>query len=63
MNVEQAGTNSAGTNRQVIVPESDLSCNGRITGYLISLDRFSSEGDYPIVQVWHPTSSTHIYSA
>ena len=36
----------------MIVPESDFSCNGRITGYLISLERDSSSGDYPIVQVW-----------
>ena len=42
----------------MIVPESDFSCNGRITGYLISLEAASSSGDYPIVQVWHPTSST-----
>ena len=54
----QRGTNSADTNRQVIVEGSDFSCNGRITGYLISLERASSTGDYPIVQVWHPTSST-----
>ena len=58
VNVERAGDNSADTNRQVIVPESDFSCNGRITGYLISLEKDSSEGDYPIVQVWHPTSSS-----
>ena len=42
----------------MIVPESDFSCNGRITGYLISLESDSSSGDYPIVQVWNPTSST-----
>ena len=58
VNVRQRGTNSASTITQVIVPESDFSCNGRITGYLISLESASSSGDYPIVQVWHPTSST-----
>ena len=42
----------------MIVPRSAFSCNGRITGYLISLESASSSGDYPIVQVWHPTSST-----
>ena len=42
----------------MIVPESNFSCNGRITGYLISLGKGSSEGDYPIVQVWHPASPT-----
>ena len=42
----------------MIVPRSIFSCNGRITGYLISLEIASSSGDYPIVQVWHPTTST-----
>ena len=58
INVEQAGDNQADPNRQVIVEGTEFSCNGRITGYLISLGRASSSGDYPIVQVWHPTSST-----
>ena len=58
VDVRQRGTNSADNPRQVIIPESDFSCNGRITGYLISLEKASSSGDYPIVQVWHPTSST-----
>ena len=58
VDVRQRGTNAASANRQVIVPESGFSCNGRITGYLISLESASSSGDYPIVQVWHPTSST-----
>ena len=52
VNVRQSGTNAADNNKQVIVLESDFSCNGRITGYLISLERDSSSGDYPIVQVW-----------
>ena len=43
---------------QVIVPEYRLLCNGRITGYLISLNTDSSSGGLPSVQVWHPTSST-----
>ena len=58
VNIKQSGTNAASTNRQVIVPASTFSCNGRITGYLISLESASSEGDYPIVQVWHPNNST-----
>ena len=52
VNVGQRGTNAASTSRQVVVPESDFSCNGRITGYLISLKETNSSGDYPIVQVW-----------
>ena len=42
----------------MIVEGTEFSCNGRITGYLISLDEDGGEEDYPIVQVWHPTSST-----
>ena len=57
VNIKQEGTNAAQTRRQVIVPASTFSCNGRITGYLISLESASSEGDYPIVQVWHPIDS------
>ena len=41
----------------MIVEGTEFSCNGRITGYLISLERVSGSGGYPIVQVWHPTSS------
>jgi len=35
-----------------------FSCNGRITGYLISLDYDSSENGNPTIQVFRPTSST-----
>ena len=58
VNVRQRGTFSESTNIQVIVPGIEFSCNGRITGYLISLESESSSGGYPSVQVWHPTSST-----
>ena len=42
----------------MIVPSSAFSCNGRVTGYLISLESDSLSGDYPRVQVWHPTGPT-----
>ena len=45
-------------NVQVIVPTSNFSCNGRITGYLISLRQANGSEGYPSVQVWHPTSFT-----
>jgi len=57
VNIKQKGTNAASTDEQVIVPASTFSCNGRIIGYLISLESASSEGDYPIVQVWHSINS------
>ena len=58
MDVRQRGTNAASTYSQVIVPRSNFSCNGRVTGYSISLELVDDEkGSYPRVQVWHPTSS------
>ena len=44
----------------MIVPKSNFSCNGRVTGYLISLmsDSNRGQGSCPIVQIWHPTSPT-----
>ena len=44
----------------MIIPRSNFSCNGRVTGYLISLKSDSRAGhaQYPSVRVWHPTSST-----
>ena len=43
----------------MIITSSNFSCNGRVTGYLISLESENncSEG-YPSIQVWHPISST-----
>ena len=59
VNVRQQGTGAEGTTIQVIVPRFEFSCNGRITSYLISLDLNDEvSGEYPSVQVWHPTSST-----
>ena len=42
----------------MVVPEHNFSCNGRVTGYLISLRmvRYSASGSYPTVQVWHATN-------
>ena len=45
------------TDSQVIVPRSNFSCDGRITGYQIRVEEGRSR-NYPIVQVWRPTSST-----
>ena len=44
------------TNAQMVVPESNFSCNGRVTGYLISLRMVNVSGSYPTVQVWHATN-------
>ena len=44
--------------RQVIVPMTAFSCNGRITGYLISLEFDNGESGNPTIQVFHPISSS-----
>jgi len=36
---------------------SNFSCNGRITGYMISLELIGNPINYPIIQVWHPENS------
>jgi len=53
VDVQQQGTVTLGDRIQVIVPMTAFSCNGRITGYLISLDYDSSESDNPTIQVFH----------
>ena len=60
VDVRQRGDDDFNDARQAIVPRSNFSCNGRITGYLISLVRRNGNNvrGYPSVQVWHPTSST-----
>ena len=42
---------------QVIVPRSTFSCNGRLTGYLISLDKDDKRNNYPSIEVWHPVTA------
>ena len=55
--VQRQGNDTIPTRSQVIIPEYSFSCNGRITGYLISLAEEGNFGNrYPSVQVWHPTS-------
>ena len=58
VSVRQRGDQVAPPDVQVIVPLHSFSCNGRVAGYLISLDNSSESEGYPSVQVWHPTSST-----
>ena len=60
VNVRQRGNDNFRDARQVIVPRSNFSCNGRITGYLMSLDQQNGNNvqGHPSVQVWHPINST-----
>ena len=57
VNVRQRGNRQFG-NGQVIVPRSNFTCNGRVTGYVISLESVGDSGGYPSVQVWHHINSS-----
>ena len=43
----------------VIVPRSNLSCNGRITGYMASLYRYDDDDEcyLPSILIWHPLNT------
>ena len=59
VNVNQKGNFTFNDSLQVIVPNTKFSCNGRITGYIISLKQVGNNPQhYPTIQVWHPTSSS-----
>ena len=62
VNVQQEGSESLRSNRYIIVPRSNFSCNGRITGYMVSLDRNDNDFDecnYPSILVWRPINDEH----
>ena len=62
VNIRQQGTDTFSSGNQVIIPRSNFSCDGRITGYQISLSPGAVTDLVislpPIIQVWHPTSLT-----
>ena len=54
--VQRKGTVRYSSVRQVIVPRANFTCNGRITGVVVSMNRALSGGSHPSVEVWHPTT-------
>ncbi|XP_065903482.1 uncharacterized protein [Dysidea avara] len=54
--VQQKGTDRFASLSQVIVPRTNFTCNGRITGITASMIKIYSDGTDPYLQVWHPTS-------
>ena len=71
VDVQQRGNGQLmNENLNVIVPKSSFSCNGRITGYMVSLDRQveeieEDECNFPSILVWRPlnieqTTTYHI---
>ena len=57
VNTQQRGTDQLNNDMYVIVPRSNFSCNGRITGYMASLNQTNDQFDdcaNPRIIVWHP---------
>ena len=60
INVRQRGSEDSDDGQQAIVPRSNFSCNGRITGYLMSLERRNGNSvqGHPSIQVWRSVGPT-----
>ena len=52
VNVQQQGNSQVNANSQVVVPRSRFSCNGRLTGYLVSLNHDNAGDEYPHIEIW-----------
>ena len=59
--VQQQGSDRLSNNLYVIVPRNNFSCNGRITGYMVSLyqneDDDFDECNFPRILLWHPMNT------
>ena len=63
VNAQQRGTGRFGRRLNMIVPRSNFSCNGRITGFMASLDRDRLFCVNPRIVVWQPVNSQRtVYS-
>ena len=57
VNVKQPGTALLDANNgQVIIPMSNTSCTGIITGFIVSLSKQQGR-NYPRIEIWKPTKS------
>ena len=55
----QAGTDTFNGSSQVI-SNSGFTCNGRVTGFMISTtDRLTGGNIQPSIQIWHPSGTTY----
>ena len=62
VDVAQQGTDQLSSNVIVIVPRSTFSCNGRITGYKVSLNKTTEDNSTvdcgnPRILVWRPLNT------
>ena len=62
VNVQQQGDDQLDANSQVIIPMSNTSCSGRISGCMMSLSQEQNGSDYLRLEVWSPTkTSSEVY--
>ena len=61
VNVQQRGSDQLDANSQVIIPMSNTSCSGRITGFMVSLSKQQNGVSYPRIDVWNPARSPAHY--
>ena len=62
VNVQQQGDDLLPANSHVIIPISNISCNGKITGCMMSLSEEQNGSDYLRFKVWSPTTiSSEVY--
>ena len=53
VNVNREGNSGTGSSKQAIVPQKQFFCNGRLTGFLISLHDYENDNQLnPYIQVW-----------
>ena len=63
VNAQQQGTDTLGNFVNVVVPRSNFSCNGRITGFMASLNRDGGRlCNNPLLFVWQPDRRPTVYS-
>ena len=54
VDVQQQGNYQLNANSQVIMFGSSFLCNGRLTGYLVSLNHDNIGENYPHIEIWRP---------
>ena len=59
--VQKEGDFTMGNSRQMIVPQMYFLCNGRINGFIVSLNLDDdNDVEYPYIQVWHNLSGIYV---
>ena len=63
VDIHQNGSSQADHNKQVIIPQFNFACNGRITSIRAKVRFNSQNNNYPYFQVWRPVSiGSRIYN-